>query len=360
MMNMTFKNHPKIALAIGIVFAVLVEMADYLTGVEINFSIFYLLVVIYFTWSFGKRYGNLAAVLAGIVSVVTDMTTGAPYSHYVIPIWTAFMRTSLFLIVVFLLSRLGQELKYQKENNERLLRAYEEIQKLAKVKDNFTAMVSHELRTPLAAIRESISIVYDGLAGPVSNEQKEFLEMSQRNIDRLGRLIDDVLDFFKGDTGKRKYLMAKNEIRDLMNKVVAFYTPLANKKGLAFEYQAPLNLPKIVFDMDSMDQVFSNLVGNAIKFTKQGAITIGAKLQKGYLLVFVKDTGIGIADDDIKRLFKPFEQIMPHSEGGTGLGLAISKQIIDQHHGKIWAESIPGKGTAFFFTLPLRRREVTL
>jgi signal transduction histidine kinase len=351
MKDTNFQVRPAIALAIGIMLGALVELADYFAGPQIDLSLFYLIVVAFFTWFLGCRAGILVAILEAIFSVVTDYLTEASHPSFGIPFWNACSRAMLFIFGALLLSRLQFELKRQKEDNEKLHRANEEIQKLSKIKDDFTAMVSHELRTPLVAIRESISIIVDGVAGPISEEQKEYLEIGLKNIERLKRLINDVLDFFKLSTGKRDYRMVENNIQDLIKEVAAFYSPLARSKGLAIQCEIPTQSLKCVFDLDGINQVLSNLVGNAIKFTQQGSITIGVHLQDDHWITYVKDSGPGIADQNMSRLFKPFEQISRHPEGGTGLGLAICKQIVEHHGGKIWAESDLGKGATFFFSL---------
>ena len=236
----------------------------------------------------------------------------------------------------------------------------EKIKKLLKLKEDFTARVSHELRTPLTAIKESINIVYKGAFG-VMEEQRVFLEMAQRNIDRLGRLVDNVLDFSRLESGNKKFEMAGGNINELIHEGGAFYGPLAVRKGLQIRYALQPDLPEFEFDYDSILQVLTNVLSNAVKFTERGEIFIRSKLRKGGVHVYILDTGPGIEKKDMKKLFQPFEQIDAGNRKkieGSGLGLTISEQIVEQHHGKISIRSVIGKGTMVHFFLPLDQNGV--
>ncbi len=239
--------------------------------------------------------------------------------------------------------------------------AEEELIRIAAIKSEFTSVVSHELRIPLAAIKEGIGIVMDGSAGAVSDEQKEFLSTAKRNVDRLSRLINDVLDYQKLDAGRMDYDMKANDMNALVEEVIATMRPLAEKKYLDISCDLPGNLPKVSFDRDRIAQVLNNLVSNAIKFTEQGVIVVSTRKNENSIVVCVKDTGPGIRKEDMDKLFQSFSQVRTGKDrkaGGTGLGLAISKKIVQQHGGRIWAESEFGKWAAFYFNLPIvdRRR----
>jgi len=254
------------------------------------------------------------------------------------------------------LTELNRELK---ERSAALERSNGEIQALMKVKEDFTARVSHELRTPLTALKESINIVYEGASG-VLEEQKMFLEMAKRNVERLSRLVDNVLDFSKLNSGQKKMTMTAGSLNNLIREGGAFYEPLAVRKGLKIRYELQPGIPEIPFDHDSILQVLTNLLSNAIKFTEQGEIVIRSKLGTHTVEVSVLDTGMGVDKKDIKKLFKPFEQFAGADAvkiKGTGLGLTISKQIIKQHDGNISIHSESGKGTLARFTLPLIPRK---
>jgi PAS domain S-box-containing protein len=239
-----------------------------------------------------------------------------------------------------------------------------------KVKSDFTSTVSHELRTPLTAIKEGIAIVLDGTTGALNAEQKDFLSLAKRNVDRLARLINDVLDFQKLEAQKMVFNIQENDINALVREVHNTMAPLTGKKGLGFLLQLEEGLPQVKFDRDRIEQVLTNLVNNAIKFTQNGSIVIASSRGDNIIRVSVKDSGPGIKVEDMGRLFQQFwqlEKITERKTGGTGLGLAISKEIIEKHKGRIWVESPPageagefGKGTTFWFSLPVKAKDKVL
>ena len=234
-----------------------------------------------------------------------------------------------------------------------------ERRQLVEMKDNFINTVSYELRTPLAAIKESIAVVLEGLTGNVEEDKRECLEIAKKNVDRLRKLIDDVLDFQKLQTGKMTFTVNSNDINEVVEEVQRSMISLASKKRLTLNVELDSSLPRLIFDRDKIVQVLTNIVNNAIKFTPQGGITITTITRDNQVVVSVKDTGIGIRKEDIPRLFKKFEQLKNGTAvtiGGTGLGLAISKEIIERHRGKIWAESKSGKGATIHFVLPIKER----
>jgi len=237
-------------------------------------------------------------------------------------------------------------------------RAEEKLNKAMEVKSNFTSMVSHELRTPLTAIKEGIGIVLDGTSGSINEDQKSFLGLAKRNMDRLHRLINDVLDFSKLEAEKIKFEMQLGDITKTIAEAVNTEKGAFDRKGLFLKVESALDIPKIKFDSDRITQVFSNLLSNALKFTPKGGVTVSIDRhdKEKYVSICVADTGPGVAKEDIPKLFQKFEQLGGVSDrkaGGTGLGLAICKQIVEQHRGKIWVESEVGKGSKFCFTLPI-------
>ncbi|MCX6357266.1 MAG: PAS domain-containing sensor histidine kinase, partial [Candidatus Aureabacteria bacterium] len=247
---------------------------------------------------------------------------------------------------------LAKDISVARESERQLRQALE-------IKSQFVSMVSHELRTPLTAIKEGVGLVADGIAGTLNKKQEGFLGIAKRNVDRLARLINEVLDFQKIEAGKMSFDIRENDINDTVREVVATMGPAAREKGLALETQLDNTLPKARFDRDSIIQVLTNVVDNAIKFTEQGRITISSKRVDNTIRVTVHDTGMGIGAGDMPRLFHSFEQLAKggyRKTGGTGLGLAISRQIIEHHRGKIWAESAPGEGATFHFVIPIEER----
>jgi signal transduction histidine kinase len=232
----------------------------------------------------------------------------------------------------------------------------EALIKLTNAKAKFTAMASHEIRSPLAVIKEALDIVSEGMVGSVTSEQKDVLNIAKGNIDRLGRLINNVLDFQKIESGKMEYDLRENDLNEVIAEVQKSMSVLSERKGLELRAELGEGLPKLKFDKDRVIQVLTNLTGNAISNTETGSVVLAATLDHGMVHVSVQDTGIGIPAEDVDRIFQPFEQVASDKgkkKGGTGLGLAISKEIVLAHHGNIWAESEVGKGTTCHFTLPL-------
>ncbi len=230
------------------------------------------------------------------------------------------------------------------------------VKEAMELKSQFISTVSHELRTPLTIIKEDIAIILDGAAGRVRKKQTEILEIAQRNIDRLARLINDVLDFQKLGAGKAKFNIQENNINDIVEGIYGTMAPSIKKKGIELRLELDDGIAKIRCDSDKVVQVLTNLVGNAVKFTERGNITITTRKIEKAVKVSVSDTGCGIKQQDLVRLFQKFEQLATggnRKTGGTGLGLAISKEIVEQHGGRIWAESELGSGTTIHFLLPV-------
>lgn len=239
---------------------------------------------------------------------------------------------------------------------ERLEKYSQDLEKAVQIKSDFTSTVSHELRTPLAAIKEGIAIVLDGTAGEISAGQKEFLEIAKRNVDRLARLINDILDFQKLEAGKMGFNMVQNDINETIKDAANAMYPIVEKKQLELILDLDSEITNMTFDRDKITQVLTNLISNAVKYTEKGSIKIRAERENNLLKVSVTDTGIGIKPEDIPRLFTQFtqlEKIADRKTGSTGLGLSICRDIIRAHNGKIWAESEYGKGSSFIFIIPI-------
>jgi len=232
-----------------------------------------------------------------------------------------------------------------------------ELLKLNAVKTEFTAMVSHELKTPLTAISEGVSLVLDGSSGEISDKQKFFLCTAKRNIERLSRLVNDVLDMEKLDSGRMDFFPAENDINSVVTEAVDDISDTAKNRGIILEKNIDRNIKKITFDKDKITQVVANLLSNAMRYTSAGKISAGTSLERDGVVVTVKDTGTGIREEDLPKLFKSFTQIEKGNDrklGSSGLGLAICKKIVHGHGGTIWVESEFGKGSSFSFVLPTR------
>ncbi len=230
-----------------------------------------------------------------------------------------------------------------------------ELQKQDQLKSDFVSTVSHELRTPLTVTREAISQVLDGVHGEINNEQKQFLFMSIEGIDRLARLIGDLLDISKIEAHKIELKREMIDIVSLAKGITPSFAPALQSKGLETKYNFSKDKIELYADKDRIFQVFVNLMSNALKFTPAGHIEISVVDKDNAVECAIADTGIGISDEDLPKVFSKFEQFGREFESagkGTGLGLAISKGIIELHRGQIWVESKSGRGTRITFTLP--------
>jgi signal transduction histidine kinase len=185
---------------------------------------------------------------------------------------------------------------------------------------------------------------------------REVLDRIQRNGKHLLGLINDVLDLSKIEAGQLTLALADYSLKDVVHSVFGAVEPLASEKRLAFKVEVAPDLPAGRGDERRLTQVLLNLVGNAIKFTDQGEVSIKASSANGSFTVAVRDTGPGIGADDQGRIFEEFRQAdssITRKKGGTGLGLSISKRIVEMHGGRIWVDSMPGQGSTFSFTVPV-------
>ncbi len=235
-------------------------------------------------------------------------------------------------------------------------RAEEELKATMEMKSQFISTVSHELRTPMTAMQEAVIIVLDEIAGKLNKDQKHFLDVAKRNIDRLSRLIDDVLDFQKLNAGKMKFDMQANDIAAVVKEAYATMQPHAAKSRVDLAVELEPHLPAVVHDGDRIMQALTNLISNAIKFTPEGGrVLVSVQRRDDQVAIKVSDTGYGIPKEDLPKLFSQFFRV--HRPGkeikGTGLGLAIVSKIVTGHGGRIEVESELDKGTTFTVFLPL-------
>jgi signal transduction histidine kinase len=233
-----------------------------------------------------------------------------------------------------------------------LASAHQELLDVDEMKTNFIANVSHELRTPLTSIRSFSEIL---LTFDVNDDtQHEFVEIINTESERLTRLVNDVLDITKIESGQVDWHMEHLDLGDILQSSARIFTPLAEEKGLQLVL-TPLAEPICVYaDSDRIQQVLANLLGNAIKFTPHGSITLSAELRGDMVSVHIADTGIGIAPSNQERIFEKFLQVgdtLTDKPAGTGLGLCICRDIVQHHGGRIWVDSDLGQGSVFTFTL---------
>jgi signal transduction histidine kinase len=244
--------------------------------------------------------------------------------------------------------------------NARLFLEIEEkgrqLAEASKHKSQFLANMSHELRTPMNAILGYTELILDGIYGEPTEKMVGVLTRVQTNGKHLLGLINDVLDLSKIEAGQLTLSLGEYSIKDMVYNVFGTVESLAKNKNLELKVEMPAQLPAAHGDERRLTQVLLNLVGNALKFTDVGGVTIKAAADLDSFTVSVTDTGPGIAPADQAKIFEEFQQAdssTTKQKGGTGLGLAIAKQIVEMHGGRLWVESEPGKGSTFQFMLPV-------
>jgi len=246
------------------------------------------------------------------------------------------------------------------ENLKKLQTAYEELETLDKMKDEFISNVSHELKTPLVSIKGYGELLYDEKVGSLMGEQKKSLEAIIRNANRLTRLIDSILFLSRLQAGKVEFHFEPVELDEIIEICVNDMKSMMDKKKISFEKNIQ-EISRVRGDRDKYMEVINNLLDNSIKFTQMGGkIRIEAINEGDNVHVSVSDNGIGIPEEIIPRLFTRFYQVDASTSrkyGGSGLGLYITKTIVDTFGGKIWIESYPGKGTTVHMLLPIAEPE---
>lgn len=252
---------------------------------------------------------------------------------------------------------------------DRLTLEVNEQKRMGELKDEFVSAVSHELRTPLTIIQNAVSNLKDEIGGPLTEDQQAILEVTTRNCERLAKLINDLLDLSRLESGKTQLYRRRLEPGPFFQEVVNNFSTLAQEAGVQLVLETMPKLPAIYVDIDMLVQVMNNLLNNALRFAKQrivlriaerkdtlSPLSDGPEEVARFLQISVVDDGIGISEKDIGLIFNKFAQINRPVGGsgykGTGLGLVICKDIIELHQGKIWVESKPAEGARFHFILP--------
>jgi signal transduction histidine kinase/CheY-like chemotaxis protein len=248
-----------------------------------------------------------------------------------------------------------------------LEKANTQLRELDKLKSTFLANMSHELRTPMNSIIGYSDLLIAGVDGPINEEQKKSLGRISNNARHLLQLLNDLLDLSKIEAGKTEIEAEQFNLKGLIDSVIPMFEGMITQKGLSLDFDIDENLPLVYGDKNKINHILMNLLSNAIKFTDEGGITIRARtsdrgIQPGESPIFaevcVEDTGIGIKDEDLGKIFDKFVQAdlsTVRQYDGTGLGLSIARGLVALHNAMIWATSKYGKGSRFYFTIPLKQ-----
>jgi two-component system phosphate regulon sensor histidine kinase PhoR len=228
------------------------------------------------------------------------------------------------------------------------------LRNLQTMRQEFVANVSHELRTPLAGIKAMVETLQDG-ALEDKKVAFDFLERVNAEVDKLTQMVNELMELSRIETGHVNLVLKSTDLNLLLHEAMIRFHPQAERQKLTVQTALDDKLPSVRVDSERIVQVINNLLHNAIKFTPAGGrITVASHFEKGRVVVAVSDTGIGIEKTDLPHIFERFYKAdRSRASQGTGLGLAIAKHIILAHGGLIWADSQPGKGTTFSFSLPL-------
>ncbi|HYH85696.1 MAG TPA: ATP-binding protein [Pyrinomonadaceae bacterium] len=243
------------------------------------------------------------------------------------------------------------------ESNREIGEANAKLRELSVMKEEFLALTTHDLRSPLTVISGVINFFTSGRLGDLTPEQKNMVEMMERNTQNLIELVNDLLDASKLESGTLRLETAPIDLRGLTEELREQMQPLAREKEIALEAAIPEDLPQLMADRAKLRRILVNLLSNALKFTpKGGRVTLNAERAGDMVRVCVTDTGVGMTPDDVKDIFDKYTQARSRatsSEKGTGLGLYITRQLVELHGGKISVQSEVGHGSTFTFTIPI-------
>ena len=344
-----------------------------MTGPNYPLAFLTLSILIWVAVRLGPRETVTAVLLcAGIAILGTLQGTGPfangnhPQTLLVLQAFIAVIAVTALVLAVGVAERrraeqeldeLNRTLERRIQDRTSTLQAtVEQLQQFDQLKTAFVGIVSHELRTPLTSIKTLSENLFEGVAGPLNEKQKHYASRIQLNIDRLTRMLNELLSLSKIESGKMELRPTVLSLQELLTDLTEVFQPLAQRKSITIEVDSMEQMPKVRVDRDKLYEVLANLLENAIKFTPPGGrVHIGAQvLEDRHITMHVSDTGCGIAEEHLTKIFDKFYRVERGAGpiAGSGLGLAIVKGLIELHGGTIGIESAPGKGSRFYFTLP--------
>ena len=353
-------------------------------GIESIFLPLYLLQLVGTNVHFSKIAAPLNLVFGGglfVTLVILEYTGGIPH------VATGVIREQLYLNEIYFFGvaftmitlmgistyRSGYVVRSLQTVEGELLKANQELIRLNKIyskinrrlkeidqmKTEFISVASHQMRTPLSGVKWVLRMILDGDLGDLNSQQREMLNKGYQTNERMIALINDLLNVSRIEEGRFQYRFVRASLEDVVDRAVRDLRVTTAKKKVKLEYNEPdQGLPKVSMDVDKISLAIQNLVDNASKYTPQGGkIIISLKHEDQKLIFSISDTGVGIPAEQHGRIFSKFfraDNVIRMQTDGSGLGLFISKAIIENHKGSIWFESTEGKGTTFYFSLPVQ------
>lgn len=265
----------------------------------------------------------------------------------------------LVLIIITIFCRfLALEVRHRREAEEEARIRALQLEEAERLRKEFVALTAHQLFTPLSIIRGFVSLLVSEDLGKLTDKQKGPVSQIYENVKKMIRLVSELLTASRIERDKPPLKLEERQLEGIIAKITGLMKTEADNKKLYLRFERPKKLlPLIKVDADKIEHVLYNLIDNGIRYTKKGGVVIKMEQKKDEIIISVKDTGLGIPSDYMDRLFQPFfrgENILELEKKGTGLGLFIAKSLIDKHQGRIWAESKEGKGSTFYFSLPIK------
>ncbi len=332
-METVFREHSRsLITASGLLLVLIIGLFDYLLGPAYSSLIAYLIPVIFVTRFNGRKAGITISVVSSLIWILAEILSDPNHTFLFVHFWNLLEVLGIFLIVVFILLKLS---------------------KLEDEKSRLLSMLAHDMKNPALVIKGFSERMLKGKAGSLTARQTEYVKLINAEISRLERLILDFLDTMKFESGRFRLNRTPFDILLHCKNHREIFSGEAEKKSISILLEFPeTSAIQINADVTLIGRVISNLMGNAIRYsTAGGTVTIRISVLVKYVVVQVQDSGMGISEEHIKNIFKPFYRIN-NDHSGSGLGLAVVKSIIKAHGGKIWVESTLGKGSTFNFTLP--------
>ena len=291
------------------------------------------------------QYPQFLFLVMGIIIIVVILTTYAVGTQFIedpeIVILVVLILSAFLLVITFTITQ-----------------SFERLAEANRLKSEFVSIVSHQLRAPLSNLRWAIELLMSGRLGAIKAPQLEYFRILKENSTRMGELIKDLLIVSRIEQGRLPSQKMETSLTELVKNLIFNLESFARAANVEIKLECEENLPKIFIDPSQLKLIIENLIDNAIRYIKdKGTVEINLKKQKNNIYFKIKDDGVGIPVRDQKYIFQKFfraQNILRYQTQGTGLGLYIAKSIIDKERGKIGFKSKEGKGTAFWFTLPIK------